>query len=629
MKEIEANSVLEIASPSASSLAKEILRHRKLYSEGRPEITDAAFDRLEQQLRAIDPKNAALNRMQSPVDKEDYRLPVPLPSLNKIRPDMGADRWLSTHGGPFVVSDKLDGLAAEIDYNPGKATRAFSSGDDGLHGKNISHLLPYMSVPQSLKKRMVVRVELIMSRADFQKHWSAKYKNARNLATGIKNKTTGIHEAARHYKAVALSVLEPRMKPSVALKQLEALGFLVVPHKTLDVLTVAELSRMFSKRRSSSPYDVDGLVIEQDKITKAPRDNPDHQVAFKDVLGIDSAQVTVKKVTWEESRYGKLTPRVWFDPVRLSGADVQKATGHNALLIWSEKIGPGAVIEIIRSGDVIPKIQKVIKPARSWSPPPGIEGKDWMWNDSEVDIFVHKNMSASDTQRIRAMVHFFTTLGVEGYRIGTATLLYQAGWNTPKSLLVSFAEEYAEIIGPKNAQKLADSIDDNALEVYPADLAYAWGGFGRGAGTKTLWALWKEFGNKGMRALSDKTLVASIAQFQPIVGPVAARAVAENLSKFFKFATSLPIKLLEWKPERVKLKSKKLEDEVVCMTGFRDADLAHDIEQNGGTVSDGMSKNVTILLVKDLNTTSSKAEAARRNKIPIFTAMGFRSKYKI
>ncbi len=302
--------MIEEAATSKASLVKDILRHRKLYNAGVPVISDEEFDKLEMQLRQVDPTNPVLDRHSTPIDKGDHKLPVPLPSLNKIRPDMGADKWLNRYLGPYTVSDKLDGLSAEIKYVPGKPTKAYSSGDDGVYGKDISHLLPYMGVPLISKKDMVVRVELIMTRADFLKFWAGKFKNARNLATGIKNKTTGIHEAAKHYNAVALAMLEPRMKPSVAFAQLQAMGFKVAPFKVFPSLTVAKLQELFAKRKKASPYDIDGLVIEQDVKTSAPRDYPEHQVAFKDVLQIDSAQARVVRVDWRMSRYGKLTPVV-------------------------------------------------------------------------------------------------------------------------------------------------------------------------------------------------------------------------------------------------------------------------------------------------------------------------------
>jgi len=624
--------IKELAVFNEDKLAQTILRYRKLYNEGRPEISDDDFDKLEQKLKELNPKNPALDRMKSPIDKSNYKLPWPLPSLHKIRPDTGADKWLASHPGPYVVTDKLDGLSAEISYTPGLPTKAYSSGDDGISGKDISHLLPYLGVPTALKKRMVVRVELIMTRADFQKFWSTKYKNPRNLAVGIKNTTTGIHPASKHYKAVALSVLEPRIKPSVAFAQLKTMGFLVVPNKTYESLTVSQLERLFAIRRKSSAYDVDGVVIEQDKITKAPRDYPEHQVAFKDKLGIENAQIEVKRVTWETSRFGKLTPRIWIDPIRLNGVDIEKASGHNARFVYENRIGPGAVITLIRSGDVIPKIESVVTPARSWSPPPGREGKDWDWTDSGADVFAHKKLEASDQQRIRAMTHFFVTMGVDGIREGTVRNLYEAGFDTVEKMLEAHAEEYADILGSKVAQKIADSIDEHCFNVYPATLAYAWGGFDRGVGSKTLWAVYKELGNAGVKALLKKSEMDIVRVLMPIpgVGQVAATAIAKKLKDFYKFVDSLEVvDLVQYVPEKVKLKSKKLSGQVVLFTGFRDADLTNDIQENGGEVVDSMNANVTMLLVKDLGSTSTKTQAAKKRGIPIMTAMGFRSKYKV
>lgn len=615
-----------------AELEKELVRHRKLYAMGKQEITDPAFDVLEDELRQLDPRNPVLHRLTAPIDKGDHKLPVPLPSLNKMRPDRNAD-WPDKHPGPYVVSDKLDGLAGEIVYVPGKPTKMYTSSDDGLTGKDISHLLPVMNVPQTLPKAMIVRVELIMNRADFATHWAEEYKNTRNLSVGIKNKTSGIHKAAKHFKAVALGVLSPRGQPSAQLTQLKTMGFDVVAYKVYETISIAQLSALFAKRKVNSPYDVDGLSVEQDIKTSAPTDNPKHHVAFKDMVSIDSANVKVKEVTWQESRYGKFTPLAWFDPVRLSGVDVKKATAHNAKFIHDNMIDVGAIIKVTRSGDVIPYIMEVVKPAKTWGAPDGKEGEDWEWNESGVDIVaITDEDGASDTAVIRQITHFFVTMEVDGFGGGTAANLHKAGLDDIASIIEAKPASYAGILGPNNAQKLGASIKERLTHVYPATLAVAWGGFGRGIGSTILWKAWNYFGNKAMEVMAkrnQKAVIENSMIAEAKLGPVAAKAIGENLKPFYAFAKTLPCKLIEYEPEEVHQVSSKLKGQGIGFTGIRDKNLEADIIKNGGTVTNGVTKETTVLILADPDSTSTKAKAARAKGLDLYTPMGFRKKYKL
>lgn len=619
---------------SIKQLEKLIIHHRDLYyGSGETEISDDQYDLLEEELRQLDPKNKVLTKVGSTkFSMDEVPLPVPCPSFDKVRPDTGADKWLVKVPGPYVTSDKLDGISIELDYAPKQQVKAYTRGEDGLTGVDISHLCPHMDIPQTLNKRLTVRGELIMSKANFNK-WSIKYKNARNLAAGVKNKSTKIHEAAKDMHVVVYAQLAPRGKPSAVLAQLKAMGFTVVDHKVFDSLTVAQLQAMFAKRKQASPYEVDGIVIEQDVQTPAPKTNPKNAIAFKDVLAIDSAEVTVIKVTWEESRYHKLTPRVWFAPVRLSGVDVQKATAHNAKYIFDNKIGPGAVIKVVRSGDVIPYIVSTLTPAKKWAAPLGLEGKDWDWTENKqgerVDIFVNQEHGASDVAQIRQLTHFFASMDVDGLRQGTCSQLFDGGFTTVNQIMRAKPAEYAPIIGPTVAQKIGAEIRLKLKLAYPASLAYAWAGFGRNVGETRLWALWEGLGNDGVAKLlklSESKRADAIAVH---TGPAAAAKIAPQLEAFFAFLKEIPTKVVEYEPEEVETLSSALEGQAVGFTGFRDADLSDLIVKHGGTLTDGVKKDTTILLLKDPNSTSSSAKAARAKGINLYTPDQFKKKYKL
>ena len=618
----------EIAAPkrTVKELEKLVLHHRKAYYAGKPEISDREFDLLEQELEELAPNSKVLKSVGSRVQKNEVTLPMPMPSLNKVRPDRGADVWLDNNDGPYTVSDKLDGVSIELVYLPKKQVSAFTRGD-GVRGGDISYLAPHLNIPQRLNSKMVVRGEIIMSKAKFER-WSSTYKNGRNLAAGLTNRTD-VHAAVPDLDVVVYSVLLPRGVPSVQLANLKALGFTVVPHKVYKTLSVTQLQQLFEKRRQSSKYEIDGLVIEQDISTPVPHDNPEHAVAFKDLLQVDSAEVTVNSVVWQESRYGKLTPVITFDPVRLEGVDVQRVTAHNAKEIFSGRRGVGAVIKVRRSGGVIPYLEAVIKPAKKIAAPDGKEGEAWGWNESKVDIFrVAQGTGSSDAQ-LRALTHFFSTLDVDGLRGGTLAKLVAAGYDSIDSILRLKPKDIVEVVGPTNAQKLGAEIRAKTATLYPADLAYAWGGFGRGVGSKKLWALWSTLGIAGMKKLAKRSQAAAIQELSPLVGPVAAKAVAPKLQEFLEFAASLPVKLVDYEEDDTPALSDKLEGVVVVMTGFRNDELTGIIRENSGKVVDSMTKDVTHVLAKDPSSGSGKIAAAQKKGLPVMTVDQFRKKFKV
>jgi DNA ligase (NAD+) len=295
---------------SVNRLEKLLLKHRDAYYAGKPTISDADYDKLEEQLRELDPNNAVLNAVGATTkfSKEEVELPVQMPSLNKVRGE-AADKWILANPGPYTVSDKLDGVSIELEYQPGQPAKAYTRGDSGVTGRDISYLVPHMDIPQTMRKKLIVRGEMILSKANFQKY-AEQYKNARNMVAGISNRKS-LHTAVKDIHVVIYASLYPRAQPSVALANLKVMGFKVVGHKVVEGrLTSTALSKFLAARKKSSPYEIDGLVVEVDKKTAAPTSNPKHQVAFKETQQDGYATVKVVAVHWEVSRYGKMTPRV-------------------------------------------------------------------------------------------------------------------------------------------------------------------------------------------------------------------------------------------------------------------------------------------------------------------------------
>ena len=104
-------------------------------------------------------------------------------------------------------------------------------------------------------------------------------------------------------------------------------------------------------------YEIDGVIVSDDKIYNRTQQNPEHAFAFKMVLSEQMAEAKVVDIIWNASKDGYLKPRVRIEPVKIGGVTIEYTTGFNANYIETNRIGIGAVIQLIRSGDVIPYIK--------------------------------------------------------------------------------------------------------------------------------------------------------------------------------------------------------------------------------------------------------------------------------
>ena len=124
------------------------------------------------------------------------------------------------------------------------------------------------------------------------------------------------------------------------------------------------LSEYLKERRTKGNYVIDGVIVTDNGIHDRNEDsNPEYAFAFKDILEDQKAESKIIEIEWKVSKNGYLNPTVIIEPVSIGGVEIKRVTAHNAKYVVDNKLGKGALIEIIRSGDVIPYIQKVLKPA--------------------------------------------------------------------------------------------------------------------------------------------------------------------------------------------------------------------------------------------------------------------------
>jgi DNA ligase (NAD+) len=592
------------------------------YNAGDPLLPDDIFDMAKDRLEALAPKHAFLKQVGAPIGaREKVPLPYWMGSMNKIK-DSERDlvKWVAKYpNGTYVWSDKLDGNSAMVVYQNG-SVRMYSRGD-GTIGQDISHLVPHVQgVPlpsDALPAGLAVRGELILSKDawDAIRHVGA---NARNVVAGALHRKTPDPSVASRIEFVAYDMVHPRKaRPIEALAQLSALGFRVVHHARLtkEELTPSTLSRILADRRAHSPYECDGIIVahnEAHRIVKGA--NPSYAFAFKSILTHDEAEVVVSHVEWKVSKDGYLKPTIFFPPVQVAGVTIQRATGFNGAFIERHVIGPGARIVIIRSGDVIPHVVRVLTPASAGTAQ--MPAVPYRWTETHVDVLVQEQDGIE--QRIRTLQHFVKTLDVPHIAAGTARKLAEAGFDTLPKLMRITKNDLLRIDGFKetSATKVHAAIQDVRARATCVQLMAASNIFGRGLGEKKLQAI-----AKGLPQILRGELP-PLDELKALdgVGPATAKLFHEGLRAFFVLLKEMdmpcryaaaprsdPIPTDEPAGPR----HKNLAALVVVFTGFRNKAWEEAITAAGGKVTTSVSKNTTHVVAANPSEGGSKIEKAR------------------
>lgn len=596
--------------------------------KGALKIDDETYDELTVELKTLNPNSKVLKQVGATVKTGKGKAPKVklkhyMGSLDKIKPE-SAIQWLLENAGPYLIGNKEDGVSIMLCYEtPGQPPKAFTRGD-GVMGQDISHLVPHMKIPQSLKVPMDIRGEIIMPEAVFKAKWSTEalgkkegFENARNMVAGMANRKD-VHAGIRDVQVVVYDVLNPRGKPSEQLAKLATLGFTVVPHKVYNKLDAAKLSEILKIRRKKATRAMDGLVVVIDKkVPLSAGTNPDHAVAYKEASEEDIATVKVKEVIWEESRHNRLKPRINIEPVRLAGVTVSFATGHNAWFIehgyrFKDKkkglpdmpIGAGAVIRIIRSGDVIPHVVSVVKPAKK----PQMPTVEYTYGKNNVEIY---RAEKTDLHAVKRIAYFFATLKVDGFKQGIAQKLYDAGLNNIIKIVKAKKERLLQVEGiqEKTAAKLRDNIDAALAKVTLPTLMDASGKFGSGLGDKSLKPLIKAHPDLMTRDFSKAELLAMAMETDGF-SKVRSQQFADNFESFKKFYAKLGITAKA--EEKKKVTGKAFAGQTIVFTGFRNPAWAEIVEANGGIAGSGVNSKTSLLVYKDRAKSWAKIEKAQK-----------------
>jgi len=595
--------------------------YRNLGPDEEPLLSDNQYDILEDYLKEKYPKNRALGKIGAAVERNKVNLPYEMASMDKIKPDTNAlTNWKAKYKGPYVLSCKLDGVSGMY-YTENGERKLYTRGN-GKVGQDISHFIPYLNLPNS--DGLVVRGEFIMKKAVFESKYKDQFANARNLIAGTINRLS-INDVIKDIDFVAYEVIVPSLKPSAQMEYLKDNGFICVRNQTHQNIDNEGLSDLLVKWRNDYDYEIDGVIVTNDKIYSRKTGNPQHSFAFKMVLSDQMAETKVLDVHWKASKDGYLKPRIQVEPVYLGGVKIEYATGFNGAFIESNRIGLGTLVKIIRSGDVIPYIKEVVTPSERGKMP----DVPYVWNESHVDILLENKDDDADVLE-KNMVGFFKGIGVDGLSEGNVKRIREAGFDSIPKILKMSKEDFLTIEGfkEKMSTKIHDGIKEKVKAASLSSLMAASNMFGRGFSNKKVELILEEYPDILTTNESLEERKKKLSQVKSMASKTANHFV-DNIPNFLGFLeeTGLQNKVKQTVVQKKVNVDHPLHKKSIVMSGTRSKELEKKLKSVGAQMGSSVSSKTFAVITADLESTSSKVSDAKKLEIPLFTPDTFEKKY--
>jgi len=598
-------------------------------------LEDNEYDALRRYVERLEPNHQYFTRVGSEVRGGKVKLPYEMGSLDQVYEGEIAD-WVEKHSlqdETIVITNKLDGISAMIIYDiEGKLQIGYSRGN-GIEGADITrHIKKIPTIPKDgVIPGLVVRGEIIFPIDKFEQikqfaksRSGEPYKNRRNAIAGLMNAETNALHVYPAIDFVAHGIVNSNVDKTTQLDQLLNNMFSVVVIATLckgRQLNDKVLTEYLNKNREVSEYEIDGLVIDVDSAVKRmqmtpTRDtlNPGYAVKYKVADASNQTVADVIEVQWNESKHGYLKPRVRIKPVELVGVTIQHATGFNAKFIYDNGIGPGAKVNITRSGDVIPFIQSVVK-----SVAPEMPTCEWEWNETGVDAIAE---TAGKDRLINQLIDFFSTLEVSHLKEGNIRTMCHENTLTNFSHAVLSMIHYNEqhwfnCLGV-NGKKIYDRLHEKLTNIPLYKLMGASPFFGRGVGVRKFKKLQQSLG-------ANKIFSANINEIIAVEGfdKKTAVKILYGMPKFLDFLSKIGEQFISFTDDDTDTGGCMVNQKVV-FTGFRDKQLSVLVEAEGGTMQSGVSGKTTILVIAKVDSNSTKAKKARELGVRVLSIDQFK-----
>ncbi len=649
---------------------REQLRHhnRRYYIEDAPEISDAEYDALYNDLEKLEADHPELVTPDSPTQRvggdpleqfEEIRHAVPMLSLANARKTADLYEWDARvrrllgddeeelEKLRYVTELKIDGLAVSLRYENGRFTRGATRGNGTIGEDVTANLRTVRSIPDELRDDpppvLEPRGEVYMTLAEFEKlnrrqeeDEKPPFANPRNAAAGAIRQLDSKITARRPLTVYLYGIGEGGdlyESHSAMLAALKSYGLRVNPYTVHgDIDSVARECEKWAKERESVGYQIDGVVVKVDSreqqlalgsVAKSPR----WAIAYK--FEPLAGRTKLLDIIVNVGRTGALTPQAVLAPVSVGGVTISKATLHNEDYVKEKGILIGDTVVIERAGDVIPQVVKAIVEDRA-----GGEREFVMPTHCPVcgepvsrpegEAVTRCVNSRCPAQALEHIIHWAqkSAMDIDGLGEKLCTRLFDLGLIRDAADVYGLKTEQLiplEGFGEKSAENLIRSIEKSKQQPFSRVL-YALGI--RHVGTVTANLIASRFGGEELLSGVEAERLTEIDG----VGEVVARAVAEyfELDDNRALVRRLMELGLNFEKESGGASEGPLAGKRVVITGTLSEPRSYYVEKleaAGGTFTSSVSKNTDYVLAGE--EAGSKLEKARELGIPVLDEVSF------
>lgn len=618
-----------------------ITRYQASYYNGEGEVSDAEFDRLWDELKALDPENPVLHKVGA--DSGNFaklRHVMPMGSQEKAANPDEFLAWAEKHVyDEYLVEYKLDGASLELQFEHGKLIYAVTRGD-GTIGDDITvnarKMKGIVSVLKDSSGQVIdytggIRGEVIMTHSVHKNKYPDK-ANCRNAANGLMKRKDG--EGSENlnfisYDAFAVTGNQPFNDEEEKINWLTACGFetvrLVICKTPAEVI---DYRASIMEERSRIEYDIDGLVIKERQINHldASRARPDRQIAFK--FSLEEAVSTVREVEWSMNG-GTYTPVAIFDEVDLNGTKVKRASLANPDTMRALGIKIGSKVVVVKRGEIIPKIERILPEEENCTPvvfPQKCECCGTSLKDEGSRLFCPNKQCGKRV--LHQLTKWVQTVDIRDLGESLIKSLYESGTVksisdlyalTTEQLTPFFLNEQSIAAEKKSlgAEKVYSSIQNHrrmSLSVFVAGFDI------EGIGETTVEKL-VSAGFDSIEKLLNMTEeeAARVSGFAEKMASIAVEGLVENSEEM----KSLSNGIIEIESATVGILSGKS----FCFTGelitMKRSDAEKIVKENGGTCKSSVTKDLSYLVTNDVSSGSSKNAKAAKLGIPVIDEQAF------
>jgi DNA ligase (NAD+) len=608
------------------------------YNQSKPEIADAEYDSLVDELKNLDPTNPVLQEVGAvPSYGRKVRHSQVMGSLDKETTLTGIDKWYNSHAAKsdgFIVTPKIDGLSVRILYRNGKLVEAASRGD-GLVGQDLSdNIRAIQSIPKYVLTlasypEVEVRGEIYMSKSAFnslREQGAVEFANPRNAASGSLMAKDPAITASRGlslfvYDVILFSRQFDTEKDKRVWMTTNLTGFDIVEAQAVFLKDFQPLANSWEVRRLKLDYEIDGLVLALNSIQDQEEagwngKRPRGKLAYK--FRPEQKTTRVLQIDWQVGRTGRLTPMARIEPTLVSGSTLSNITLHNAANVRTMDVAAGDDVLVCKAGEIIPQIIQTVDRTNRNGPtilthvpcPSCGQLADYDKDDEKmVNLWCRNPICPAQLER--RVLHYVKTLDIMDVGIGTISGLCGNGFiKDVPDLYELTLDQIKEVTG---GQQAAENVLTAILGKNKIPLAVFLDALGiDGLGTTTSRDVANKFKKfqwfrgtvpSGVLRPQDFTDIEGIADLTAtkiITGLTAMWPMIERLTQV--------IDVLDVQEATGKLagktflisgtlsKPRKAFEKLIC--------------EHGGTVASGVSKNLGYLIVGD--DPGSKVDKAKK-----------------